>query len=60
MVHIIGIVILIEIGSNSVSGGDNRSNDISNTSMRSNNAEILSVTSNTTTNQRSHSDLKNL
>jgi hypothetical protein len=57
MVHIIGIIILIEFAGNRVSAGDNRSNDISNTSMRSNYAEILSDGSNKTTNQRSHSDL---
>jgi hypothetical protein len=54
MVHIIGIIILIEFAGNRVSGGDNKSNDISNTSMRSNYAETLSDRSNTTTNQRSH------
>jgi hypothetical protein len=58
MVHIINIIILIEFVGNGVSGGENRSNDIPDTSIISNSTELLSDRNNTTTtNQRSHSDL---
>src|ERR671919_2486702 len=57
MVHIISIFILIEFAGNGVSGGDNRSNEIPDTSTKSNSTELLSDRNNITTNQRSHSDL---
>ena len=57
MVHIINIIILIEFAGNGVSGGDNRSNEIPDTSTISNSTELISDRSNITTNQRSHSDL---
>jgi hypothetical protein len=36
MVHIVGTIIFIEFAGTRVSGGDNRSNDIADTSTRSN------------------------
>lgn len=62
MVYIIGIFILIEFIGNGVSGGANRSSNVSDTGTTSNSAEIVSdrgntTTAATTTNQRSHSDL---
>lgn len=57
MVHIIGTIIFIEFAGNGVSGGDNRSNNIADTSTRSNSTELIPDRSNTTTNQWSHSDL---
>jgi hypothetical protein len=57
MVSIIGILFM-EFAGNGVTGGADRSNNISDTSTRSNSTEIVSDRSNTTTtNQRSHSDL---
>jgi len=48
----------MEFAGNGVTGGADRSNNISDTSTRSNSTEIVSDRSNTTTtNQRSHSDL---
>lgn len=57
MVCILSIFILIEFAGNGVSGGDNRSNNITDTSTISNSTEFLSDRNNITTNQRSHSDL---
>ncbi|MGH9924740.1 MAG: hypothetical protein ACRD5B_05125, partial [Nitrososphaeraceae archaeon] len=57
MVCILNIFILIEFAGNGVSGGDNRSNEIPDTSTISNSTELLSDRNNITTNQRSHSDL---
>jgi hypothetical protein len=54
MVHIIGIIILIEFAVSGVSGSS--SNDISNTSARSTSTEFRDDSGNTS-NQRSHSDL---
>jgi hypothetical protein len=53
MVHIINIIILIEFVGNGVPSIDNRSNDISNTSTRSNSTELVSDRNNTLTNQGS-------
>jgi hypothetical protein len=57
MIHIINIIILIEFVGNGVSSIDNRNNDISDTSTRSNSTELVSDRNNITTNQISHSDL---
>jgi hypothetical protein len=57
MVHIVGTIIFIEFAGTRVSGGDNRSNDIADTSTRSNSTELILDRNNTSTNQRSHSDL---
>ncbi|MGH9985437.1 MAG: hypothetical protein ACRD8W_15965 [Nitrososphaeraceae archaeon] len=57
MVHIVGTIIFIEFAGNGVSGGDNKSNDIADVNTRSNSTELIPDRSNTTTNQRSHSDL---
>jgi hypothetical protein len=56
MVHIIGIIILLEFAGNGVSGGDNKSNDISDTNTTSTSTKLIPDSSNIT-NQRSHSDL---
>jgi hypothetical protein len=57
MVQIINIIILTEFVGNGVSSINNRSNDIPDTSTISDSIELVSDRGNTTTSQRSHSDL---